>query len=441
MKIFAVSLGCPKNTIDTETTISSILRHSGGGVLVGDMKEADLLLVNTCGFIKSAVTEAIDTILTLAQAKLPHQKLAVIGCMVERYGNALRLELPEVDFFAGTNQYEAIGYQIAALVKKKGQICEETCNNLSAGRLLAATPPWRAYVKLAEGCSNHCTYCLIPMLRGGLVCRPPMEIVQEVQTLTEMGVKEVTLVAQDLTAYAYSMENTLVELPDLLLLLMQETQIQWLRLMYLHPAKVSNRLLEVIASHKRICRYLDIPIQHASSEVLRRMARLYSTTDLDALLSRIRDILPDAALRTTVMVGFPGETQRDQAIMQEFLQRWEFDHVGFFVYSDEEEAPSHGLPDKVKARVAKARERELSRLQQAISRRRLKAMVGKTVPVLLEGVSSETEHLLVGRTQWQAPEIDGVVYINDGVAAPGEVVQVLITDSDVHDLVGGIINE
>lgn len=441
MKIFAISLGCPKNSIDTETTIAAMLKQNGG-TLVADATEADVILINTCGFIKSAVTESIDTILSIAQAKRPHQKLAVIGCMVERYGDVLRLELPEVDFFAGTNDYEAVGWRIAESVQKTKEFAEPQKNsaNMLSGRCLAATPPWRAYVKIAEGCSNRCTYCLIPKLRGAMRCRPPSEILQEVRELTATGVKEISLVAQDLTAYEYTEGHGHTDLADLLLLLMQESDVQWLRLLYLHPNGISERLLNVVASQKRICKYLDIPIQHASTEVLRRMGRTYSTTDLDTLFRRIRGILPEVALRTTIMVGFPEETERDHAIVREFLQKWEFDHAGFFVYSDEEEAPSHRFSGKVKSRVARARERELQRIQKDISRRKLKAMLGKTMSVLVEGVSPETEHLLIGRTERQAPEIDGVVYINDGTAQPGEMVQVLISDADIHDLVGGIVN-
>lgn len=440
MKIFAVSLGCPKNSIDTETTIASMLNHAGGTV-VSEADDADIILINTCGFIKSAVTESIETILTIAQDKRPHQKLAVIGCMVERYGDVLRLELPEVDFFAGTNDYENTGRSIAELVGEAKMAKDMAEPPMPKGRFLGATPPWRAYVKIAEGCSNRCTYCLIPKLRGGMVCRPPLEILNEVQELTQNGVKEITLVAQDLTAYEYVSGGLRMDLADLLLLLTRESDIRWLRLLYLHPNGVSERLLNIISSQNRICKYLDIPIQHASTEVLRRMGRLYSTTDLEIMLTRIRSILPQAALRTTVMVGFPGETERDHSIVKDFLQRWEFDHAGFFVYSDEEEAPSHGLTDKVKGRIAKAREKELIRIQNDISRKKLKAMIGKTVPVLVEGVSPETEHLLIGRTEGQAPEIDGVVYINDGTAMPGEMVQVLISDSDINDLVGGIVSD
>lgn len=437
MKIFAVSLGCPKNSIDTETTIASMLKQSGG-LLVANAADADVILINTCGFIKSAVTESIDTILSIAQDKRPHQKLAVIGCMVERYGDVLRLELPEVDFFAGTNDYETIGRNIAELLKEN-KAFQNAGIDMPSGRFLGATPPWRAYVKIAEGCSNRCTYCLIPKLRGSMRCRPPLEILKEVQALTACGVKEISLVAQDLTAYEYMENHKVTDLTDLLLLLIRESDIPWVRLLYLHPNGVSNQLLELIASQKRICNYLDIPIQHVSTEVLRRMGRSYSTTDLENMLARIRAVLPDAALRTTIMVGFPQETERDHVVVKEFLQKWEFDHAGFFVYSDEEEVPSHRFSGKVKLRVAKARERELLRIQSDISRRKLKAMIGKTIPVLLEGVSPETEHLLIGRTERQAPEIDGLVYINDGTASPGEIVQVSMSDADVHDLVGGIV--
>jgi ribosomal protein S12 methylthiotransferase len=426
MKVFAISLGCPKNTIDTEEALASLGSINEGLKLVNNLRDADLLIVNTCGFIEDAVSESIDTILAVAKEKTDRQVLVVMGCMVQRYGDDLKKELPEVDIFLGTGSPQSL----VTLIKE--QVIQKSG---SPGARILTTPPWRAYVKISEGCSNRCTYCLIPMLRGKEISRPVTEIVSEIDWLVSKGVKEITLVAQDLTAY----RNDGKTLADLLETLVEDTDLPWLRLLYLNPGKVNTKLLESIALNTAICSYLDVPVQHASTDILRSMGRRYDKKYIEELMYKINNLLPYASLRTTVMVGFPGETEDDFQSLRNFVEKWKFDHLGCFIYSDEKECVANKLPGKVSPDTAMARKDEIMKLQARISRTKKSDMVGRVEQVLVEGVSPETELLLVGRTRYQAPEVDGVVYLNKGTADYGEIVPVKITGSHVYDLVGEII--
>jgi len=426
MKVFAISLGCPKNTIDTEEALGSLGSTNSGVKLTNNLQEADLLIVNTCGFIEEAVSESIDTILAVAKEKTDGQILVVMGCLVQRYGKELKRELPEVDIFLGTGSPRSL----VSLVEEQAiQQVESPCSRI------LTTPPWRAYVKISEGCSNRCTYCLIPMLRGKEISRPITEIVSEINSLVSKGVKEITLVAQDLTAY----RNDGKTLTDLLETLVEDTDSPWLRLLYLNPGKVNTKLLETIAANAVICPYLDVPIQHANTNILRSMGRRYDNKYIEDLMSRIGSLLPHVSVRTTVMVGFPGETEDDFQSLRNFVEKWEFDHLGCFIYSDEKECAANNLPGKVPPDTAMMRKDEIMSLQARISRAKKSDMVGRVEQVLVEGVSSETELLLIGRTRHQAPEIDGIVYLNKGTADYGDIVTVKITDSHVYDLVGEII--
>ena len=426
MKVFAISLGCPKNTIDTEEALGSLGSTNSGVKLTNNLQEADLLIVNTCGFIEEAVSESIDTILAVAKEKTDGQILVVMGCLVQRYGKDLKRELPEVDIFLGTGSPRSL----VSLVEEQAiQQVESPCSRI------LTTPPWRAYVKISEGCSNRCTYCLIPMLRGKEISRPITEIVSEINSLVSKRVKEITLVAQDLTAY----RNDGKTLTDLLETLVEDTDSPWLRLLYLNPGKVNTKLLETIAANAVICPYLDVPIQHANTNILRSMGRRYDNKYIEDLMSRIGSLLPHVSVRTTVMVGFPGETEDDFQSLRNFVEKWEFDHLGCFIYSDEKECAANNLPGKVPPDTAMMRKDEIMSLQARISRAKKSDMVGRVEQVLVEGVSSETELLLVGRTRHQAPEIDGIVYLNKGTADYGDIVTVKITDSHVYDLVGEII--
>jgi ribosomal protein S12 methylthiotransferase len=435
MKIFAVSLGCPKNRIDTEFALGALGVGSSSAHLVDNPQKADLLLVNTCGFIEKAVSESIETILGLVEKKGASQTLLVMGCMVQRYGEALRDELPEVDIFLGTGSAQSIRTVLGDAGARRQTPSVQTI--AGAAQRFLTTPPWRAYLRISDGCSNRCTYCLIPRLRGRHRSIPLDDIITEAVSLAEKGVKEISLVGQDLTAYGDG-EN---DLSVLLTALARETGIPWIRMLYLNPLRVNRRLLETIAQEPCICPYIDMPIQHASSRILRSMGRGHTRDDIEAVLKTIRETVPQATIRTTVMVGFPGETEEDFSLLKEFIAQYRFDHLGCFVYSDEEECPARKLPDKVDSRVGQDRMEQIMTLQTRIAREKNVLRVGRLEKVIIEGYSPETELLLTGRTRWQAPDdIDGIVYVNDGVADSGDIVTVEITDSHVYDLVGKIVD-
>ena len=426
LKIFTVSLGCPKNQVDTEYALGTFRSVFSRIELVANPSDANILLVNTCSFIERTVTESIDHILSLAAEKKPGQRLVVMGCLYQRYGNALYAELPEVDAFFGNT----IPEDFAVSLNYGPQTC--------TGRVsrYPATPPWRAYVKISEGCSNRCTYCLIPSIRGPHLSLNPDTILGQVLELEKQGVKEVTIVAQDVTAWTWND----MDISDLLALIASRTSIPWIRLLYLNPLRLNAKLLETVAANPSICPYLDIPVQHASDPVLKRMGRGYDSDVLERLFEMVRSILPDSAVRTTVMVGFPGETEADFENLVDFVSRWRFDHLGCFAYSDEEEAASHRLHEKVPPAVAERRLRHIMDIQRDISRENLKRFAGSTQEVLIEGKSRDTDLLLAGRTKFQAPEIDGLVYINEGYCPePGRLVNVRISESHDYDLVGSIL--
>ncbi len=433
MKIFAVSLGCPKNGIDTEVAIASIKKAFHSIEIVPDPQKAQIILINTCGFIQSAVSESIETILTLAKNKKKSQKIVVIGCMVERYPVAeLIKELPEVDLFLGTNIYESVGREIKQNLFSHSLDIIDSSTDSQERFFNSVTPLWRAYIKISEGCSNTCSYCLIPKLRGRQNSISPEKILSEIKELQKNNVKEITLVAQDLTAYQYNNIN----IEGLLEKIVQNSNISWIRLLYLHPQRLSRELINIIKNNRNICPYFDIPIQHASNKILRLMARRYKQENLRELFAHIRDVLPEASIRTTVITGFPGETLDDFEILKEFISEIGFDHLGAFTYSDEEEAPACNLKDKVPEKVALQRKKDIIRIQKSISKKRLKRWKDKTVDVLIEGISQESELLYYGRTMHQAPDIDGVVYLSGEIKKLGEIIPVRINDTHIYDMAG-----
>lgn len=439
--VHLTSLGCAKNLVDSELMLGAL--ELSGWRAVEDPAEAELLLVNTCGFIRPAVEEAVDEILRLAEYKQadPAKKLVATGCLVQRYGKDLQDELPEVDLFVGIDDEQRLPELISQLAGGAGGgliLHQPSCSLISSAmpRRLS-TPPFRSWLKITEGCDNRCTYCMIPAIRGRLRSRPAADLVIEARALEQAGVKELSLIAQDLTAYGSDLGSSLAAL---LRLLLQETEIPWLRLLYLYPASVTDELLDLMGEQPRILPYLDIPFQHVSSAALQRMNRRYGRKELDRLIARISRRVPDCALRTTLMVGFPGETEEDVAELLDCLQSWQLDHVGVFPYEDEEGALAAEFQPKVPDEVKQERFALVMELQAQISQQRLRRLVGREEDVLVEGVSQETELLLEGRTRFQAPEIDGCVYINEGEASPGDIVRVRIAEAHIYDLVGGIIS-
>lgn len=436
--VHLVSLGCPKNLVDSEVMLA--LLEQEGLTVVESPEQADLLLVNTCGFIQSAVEEAIDEILRLTEVKRnnPTAMLVVTGCLVQRYGNDLKAELPEVDLFIGTEGFQNI-YRIitSKLADPQGPLIIKTPHFImhhDTPRTIS-TPSHRAYLKISEGCSNRCTYCMIPGIRGPLRSRDINDIVSEAQKLEQEGVRELTLIGQDVTAYGVDLTNS-ATLPTLLENLLTHTSIDWIRLLYLYPDKVNDSLLTLIASEKRLLKYLDIPFQHVSDRILKRMGRPSRRADLYKLIDQIRTHIPDVALRTTFMVGFPGETEDDISMLADFIQTFKLDHVGLFTYSNEDGCVASRFPDQIPEDIKQERYSALMELQAEIALAKNMELVGKTLPVLIEGVSRETDLLIEGRTERQAPEIDGCVYINEGTCKAGEIVNVTISEAHPYDLVG-----
>jgi ribosomal protein S12 methylthiotransferase len=429
--------------VDTEIMLGGLT--GAGWVVTGEPAGADLLLVNTCGFIEPACKEAVDTILELARIKAdrPEVRLVVAGCLVQRYGEDLAKELPEVDLFIGVHDFPAL----PDLLERRPGLAGSRLVHGSppyayggADARFAATPAHLAYLKIAEGCSHGCTFCLIPQIRGPMRSRPLLTLVQEAEGLAAAGVKELICVAQDTTAYGRE-EPGHPGLADLLRKLAAMDGFRWVRLLYAHPARITSELLAVMAASPRILPYLDIPIQHGHDEVLRRMGRGYRRADILDTVRRIRESLPGATLRTTVMVGFPGETEAHFQALSELVTEVGFDHLGVFLYCPEAGTPAAAWAPPVPRREARRRARLLKAAQAKIVKARLRSLVGTIQEVLVEGVSPESDYLLTGRLMSQAPDIDGQVYITAGTGRVGEIQAVRLTRALPYDLLGEIVEE
>jgi ribosomal protein S12 methylthiotransferase len=447
-KIGMVSLGCPKNLVDSEVMMGMLARQ--GYELTTDSSAADVLVINTCGFIDSARQESVDTILELARLKQDGnlKRLVVAGCLVERYREELRREIPEIDACIGVNQLE----EITAAVEPSGRATLPIYSEgISAPELylydettprLRATAPFTSYVKIAEGCDHTCAFCIIPRLRGGFRSRSPESIIREAEMLAATGVKEIVLISQDTVNYGtdLSLRDGLARLLDRLA---DVKGIEWVRFLYCYPTGISDELLRVMAERETICKYFDIPLQHASQRVLARMRRGGNRASYERMIERIRERVPGVSIRTTFIVGFPGERQEDFDELLDFVRAVEFDNVGVFTYSDEEHSPAYELDEKLDPKVAKKRERRLMREQARISLGKNRAMIGQSARVLLEGRSKQSDLLLEGRAESQAPEIDGSILINDlpdgADIRPGDFVTVEITDALEYDLIGRVV--
>lgn len=446
-KVGFISLGCPKNLVDSEVMMGQLKQN--GYQITADAADAETVVVNTCGFIDSAKKESIDTILEAAQLKINgHAKrLIVAGCLVERYRDELKAEIPEVDAFIGTNQINDI-LAVADPKVNTRSLPVVPIGNQSATYLydestprVLATPSHYAFVKIAEGCDRPCAFCFIPQMRGHFRSRRFGSIIAEAHQLAEEGVKELILVAQDSSRYGEDLGKQ-----DALARLLRELShvdgIEWVRVMYTYPTHISDAFLDVLAEEPKAVKYLDMPLQHASQNVLKLMKRGGNRQSLERLIERVRRRVPGIAVRTTFISGFPGETENDFEELMSFIKNVEFDRVGVFTYSDEEGTPAFELPDKVQNRTAVRRRNALMKEQAKISRRKNKARVGDVVQVLFEGESKESELLWQGRMETQAPDIDGCVLINDvpdGVLPnAGDLVNVEITEGHEYDLVGKI---
>ena len=436
-----VSLGCPKNLVDSEVVYG--LLEEAGWQGVDDPEEAAVLIINTCGFIQPAVEESIEEILQLAayKSKDPTKKLVVIGCLVQRYREKLEAELEEVDLFVGTEGVPQVAALLDSLVEGKqldSLIIADPFLMSSALPRRRSTPFYRAWLKITEGCDNHCSYCMIPSIRGRLRSRSEEDLIQEARDLAAGGVRELSLVAQDLTAYGTDLYGKR-RLESLVTRLLDETSVDWIRLLYLYPSTVSPELLDIIGGNSRVVPYLDIPLQHISSKILKAMNRRYTREEVIGLVNDIRIRVPDAALRTTLLLGFPGESEEDVREVEVFLREMELDHVGVFGYANEEGSAAEKFSRQVEEEEKQARLERIIALQAEISQRRLKRFVNTVEPVLIEGVSRESDLLLEGRTRYQAPDIDGCVLINEGDTRFGEIVDVEITEAQTYDLIGRIV--
>ena len=443
-KIGFLSLGCAKNRVDTEVMLGHLTR--GGHEITASQEEAEIIVVNTCGFIESSSQESIDSILEMAQQKVAGncRRLIVTGCLVERYRTQIMEQIPEVDAVIGTNE----------IPKILDLCCDQTSRpdpphyesrelylyNDADPRILT-TPDYSAYIKVAEGCDHPCTFCVIPQLRGSFRSRPLDSILSEARQLAVQGVREINLVAQDTTMYGWDWGNRL-GLADLIRKLGKIEEIRWIRFLYAYPNNIYDELLQAMADTPTACKYIDVPLQHISRQVLKQMKRGGNRRSLTRLLKRIRDIVPGVAIRTTMIVGFPGETEEDINELMDFVEEARFERLGVFTYSDEDNAASHPLGNKVPVDVKEERRQQLMKLQAEISKAGNLKLVGETLPVLVEGVSKESDLLWQGRLSTQAPDIDGVVYLNDGITdqtRAGDIVPVRINTAHPYDLVGAVV--
>jgi ribosomal protein S12 methylthiotransferase len=439
LSVGLVSLGCPKNLVDGEVMLGHVARR--GHRLVADAREADVIVVNTCAFIDRAKQESIDAILEMAREKVTGRarRLVVTGCLAQRYDEELRREIPEIDATLGTGQVDDVlrAVEGAATVTDAAERRPEWIYDHTSPRILT-TPAHLAYVKISEGCDYTCTFCIIPTLRGLHRSRAVEDVVAEVAALAGRGVKEIILVAQDSTRYGLD-----VGLRDGLAVLLRRLGavdgIRWIRVMYAYPATMSDAVLDAIASEEKVVKYVDMPLQHASERVLKRMKRPTGRGNLLGMVERVRARVPGVAFRTSFIVGFPGETEEDFQELLAFTEAAEFDNVGVFTFSDEEGTASFDLPGRIAPAVKEARRRRLLARQKRISQRRNRRLVGRRVEVLVEGPHPESDLLLRGRLASQAPEIDGAVIINDGTAEAGSFVTCEVTEAHAYDVVARVV--
>src|SRR5271169_930768 len=471
-KVGFVSLGCPKNLVDSEVMMGLLAR--AGAELTRRAEDADVIVVNTCSFIESAQQESVNTILEMAAHKTggKAKKLVVAGCLVERFRDQIRKDIPEVDAVVGTGELEKIlaATGLAATPRSdspfvvlpsrpegdaraaQGRFSRESWDGAIADlpnylydeatpRVLA-TPGYTAYIKIAEGCDHPCSFCIIPQLRGKFRSRRFESVIAEAERLARSGVREITLIGQDTTCYGEDFG-----LKDGLALLLEKLagieDLRWIRFLYAYPNKITGRLLETIATHEKICAYVDVPLQHASAPVLKRMKRGGGADVFLRSIDKMRRTIPDVTLRTSFIVGFPGETESEFEQLCEFVRQAEFDWMGAFGYSDQEGATAFTLDEKLPDREIERRRKHLMQIQRRISKKRKKALVGQELDLLLEGVSEESDLLLEGRTPMHAPEIDAKVFVNDvpeGLQPlPGEFYRCQITEAHDYDLVAKII--
>lgn len=440
MKILFISLGCDKNTVDSESMIG--LLQEKGYQFTDDETEAEIIIVNTCCFIGDAKEESINTILEMAQYKESGslKALIVTGCLAQRYKEEIQKEIPEVDAILGTTAIDQIVTAVEKTLEGKEEIFVMDCNRMprvQAKRSLS-TGGHFAYLKIAEGCDKCCSYCIIPKVRGSFRSVPMEDLVEEAKALVAGGVKEIILVAQETTLYGKDLYGK-KSLPELLHALNQIAGLYWIRILYCYPEEITEELITAIKTEEKVCHYLDIPIQHASDDILKRMGRWTNRAHLQEIIGRLRKEIPDIALRTTLISGFPGETEYDHEILMDFVDEMEFDRLGVFTYSPEEDTVAAEMDNQIPEEIKLDRQAELMELQQEIAFEKAENTVGQTMMIMIEGYLPE-EGTYIGRSYKDAPNVDGYVFVNtDRNLMSGDFIQVKIIGSYEYDLIGEVV--
>ena len=443
MKLLCISLGCDKNLVDTEMMLRLLNRD--GYTFTDDEYEADVIVINTCCFIGDAKEESVNTILEMAQMKEVGKckALIVTGCLAQRYKQEIVDEIPEVDGILGTTTYDEIPHVLAETLDGREYVqCLHDLDiipEVNTDRVIT-TGGHYAFLKMAEGCDKHCTYCISPSLRGNFRSVPMERLVSEAQSLADQGVKELILVAQETTLYGVDLYGK-KSLPELLKKLCRISGIQWIRIQYCYPEEITDELIQTMKTEDKICHYIDMPIQHASDTILRRMGRRTSRAQLKEMIGKLRSEIPDIAIRTTLISGFPGETEEDHEILMEFVDEMEFERLGVFAYSAEEDTPAAGFPDQVLQEVKEERRDAIMELQQEISFDHSQSMVGRSLEVMIEGKVAD-ENAYVGRTYMDGPGVDGMIFIQTGEELmSGTFVRARVTGALEYDLIGEIFDE
>lgn len=434
MNVGFVSLGCTKNLMDTEMAIG--LFKNNNYKIVNNVEEAEIIVINTCGFIESAKEEAINTILEMAEYKRNGKckYLVVMGCLVQRYKKELQKAIPEVDLFLSIDEYDSFWKKIELLVKNRTESITDQMNYLDR---VITTGKTTTYLKIAEGCSNRCTYCAIPYIRGPFISRPFEEIMEEAKKLAKDGYKEIIVIAQDTTKYGIDLYGK-SRFAELLAELAKIKDFKWIRFLYAYPESITDELIEVVKNNQNICRYFDIPIQHISDKVLKRMNRKTTGKDIENIIEKIKTNLPDAILRTSLIVGFPGETEEDFEKLENFVSKAKFDRLGVFTYSKEEGTPASRLPEQIHYKTKQKRYNKIMEIAQKTSKENLEKTLGKEYEVLIEAKTFDNKYY-IGRTYMDIPNEDGVVFIKNTKQIPeGTWTKCKITDIKEYDLIGEI---
>lgn len=441
MRIMFVSLGCDKNLVDTENMLG-ILKDKGFE-FTDDEMQADVIAVNTCCFIHDAKQESINTILEMAEHKKDAvcKALIVTGCLAHRYKDEITKEIPEVDALIGTSSYDKIAEVVLSVLEGKGYSCVEDTDRLPVvkNHRIMTTGGYYEYLKIAEGCDKHCTYCIIPAVRGNFRSFEMEYLLEQARYLADNGTKELILVAQETTVYGTDIYGKKA-LPELLRKLCRIDGLEWIRILYCYPEEITDELIQVIKEEPKICKYLDMPIQHSSDNILKRMGRRTTRQELVDVITKLRNNIPDIALRTTLITGFPGETEEDIDDLLDFVDTMEFDRLGVFTYSPEEGTPAASMTDQVPENIKEERRNRIMELQQEVSLDKSADMVGRVIPVMVEGKITDDD-AYVGRSYKDAPNVDGYVFINTNAQLmSGQIVNVSITGSMEYDLIGELVD-